>query len=161
MVSEIKGLDLRKMKDSSGDIDVPEPLAGLTPRVIQIPIEYTNPDGKTHRAVVQSAILSGDERFKQAKMAVDMLMGATWDEMPPLYRQRAYMLSWLVFSFQSPPDWVLKWAQEDLALLQALYAEVETHERRYFLGSTKTGGERSPGENISITSPFAAGAPEE
>lgn len=153
-MNEIKGLDLRKLKE---DAVAPSATAtAATPRRVSIPVEYTDPDGRVHTATLQAKILDGDERFRQAKMAVDMLQGATWDATPPLYRQRAYMISWLTFALTSPPDWVFTWMQQDINLLTAVYAEVELHEQLYFRGRDEAGDIREEGANIRISSPFSA-----
>lgn len=154
-MGEIKGLDLRKMREET-EASAASPLVKLTPRIIHIPLDYKDPNGKEHSAVLEAKILDGDERFKQSRMAVDMLQGATWDDSPPLYRQRAFMLSWLIFALVKPPEWFLEWSQQDIHLLSAIYTEVELHEQLYFRGVDEKGQAHPEGANIRVASPFAS-----
>jgi hypothetical protein len=124
---------VRDEKDSEKSFEE-EYVRQLTPREIDIDVEYTAPDGRTYRWKLRSEILGGQSRVTVGRAAATMVGGVPWESVPPATQSLAYMLAWVakaIVNMDKLPSFS-KWVQEDTSLLLAVYEEVQAHEAKYF-----------------------------
>lgn len=159
MSDKAPALDLASMRDDLAGEESPlpvSPIAKLVPRSIPLDLDYTDPEGRNHKALVTTQILSGDERIRVGRMTAALTGNVPWENLPPAVRDIAYMLSWVTHSLQEPPSWLTQWLQNDVLLLQLVYQEVQTHEERYFLGDVAEGDAAEAEPRIRVNSPASA-----
>lgn len=139
MSSEQKNikLDLRSIKEQSADAaDKP---AELLSREMPVRIRYLTPEGEQLECKVFSRVLDGNERAQVARMEAKMAGGEHWECVSEVQRMRFHMLAVIAVQIRDYPEWLMKWIQEDDALLAAIHRHCEVHDLRYFRRDTATG----------------------
>lgn len=120
----------------------------LTPRSLPVTVEYTDPEGSSHRAVCESRIMTGDERILCDRRA-SLLAQIPLSDLGDYARARCEALALVSTQLRDIPDWLNKWVQEDDRLLFALREELERHTLRFFWGDN---GESEKTQRVAVSS---------
>lgn len=154
-MADAERLDLTAVRDRANTAVNPVPKDKRVPREITLGITYTDPDtGASLRADVQSCVLDGPQRRTRARTAAD-LAGGQLGQLALAEQARMSALATLVVALKEPPEWVLKWAEQDDALLFSIAQEVERHDRLYFRGHSAPSGTPAAGRQLAVVSPLA------
>lgn len=152
-------IDLRDLKNTIGqdpneDMDKPNPSpiqkTAPVPRQQEIILNYTDPDGVAHNATIIAQIKNGQQRVQVGRLAAVMVDNVPWGTLPPIVQARVWALSNVTIGLNNPPEWVLKWIQEDDSLLFGLSQELEEHESTYFRGYIGEGAENQEQQRVVI-----------
>ena len=144
-----EALDLRKIKEAA-QAKAEKP-SNLVDREETFNLTYHSPEGKTLQATLVSRIMSGDERHVVSRMCALMANGVNFASLPLGDQARFYALAVCSVQLREPPHWVAKWLEEDARLLDAVFAQVEGHDRRYFRGDIPEGGVGAELPRVEIT----------
>jgi len=125
----------------------------LTPRDISIALEYQAPDGVDYSADIKSIILDGDARQAKTRILGQLTRGLNPDNLGAEDRYRTEALSRLVTQVKDAPEWLLKFAAEDLELLVYITGLLVEHETRYFRGNTTESKEGEDAGRVRATIP--------
>ena len=103
------------------------------------------------KAVVTSRILNGDDRRLVGIAAAKMAQPVRFDQLPSGEQARTSAVAICTYQLKDPPEWVLRWIQEDLALLDGISRVLEEHEYNYFRGDAAKSGEDSEVGRVAIS----------
>ena len=148
-----ESIDLRTLKtaiETTESSDFTATTVAVVPREMELEIRYSDPDGESHVGVVISAIKTGQQRVQVGQMAASLSNGAPWESLPPVTAARIWALATVTIQLQSPPDWVLKWMQEDDNLLFGLANQLEEHESTYFRGHPEQGTQNAQQPRVVV-----------
>lgn len=125
-VLDLTGLAREAAVAETGATETP-----LVPRSRSIEIRYRDPEGRWHEDTVTSVILGGEGRI-QLGVLCGKLARAPWASLPTGMQSRVYQIAVCTLQIKEPPEWLLRWLQEDDDLLAEVYLALEDHERGYF-----------------------------
>ena len=148
-------IDLRSLKseiENAEKVDYAQPTVAVVSRDLEIEVRYMDPSGTPHVGVVISRIKTGQQRAQVGQIAASLTNGAPWESLPPVIAARTWALANSTIHLQDPPDWVLKWMQEDDSLLFGLATQLEEHESTYFRGHPEQ-GKGAEGEQRVVVRP--------
>ena len=129
--------ELREQVEGASVPEKPKPEEGPDPRgekLYTFSIEYTDARGKEWKGQFTSKILSIHERSQVGATRAMLAGGQPTSSVDPLTAELNLCVAHMTWSLVKRPDWAENLrALEDPALLQAIFAEVDSHES-YFLG---------------------------
>jgi|2_EtaG_2_1085320.scaffolds.fasta_scaffold68227_2 hypothetical protein len=143
-------LDLRKLREAAEAKDEtknPE----LVEREETFNLRYQSPEGKTLETGLVSRILSGDERHVVSRMCALLSNGVPFSNLPLGDQARFYALAICSVQLRDPPGWVERWMKEDTYLLDAVFEQLEGHDRRYFRRDLQEGGDGTQFSSVEVT----------
>lgn len=143
-VLDLTGLAREAAAAETGATETP-----LVPRSRSIAICYRDPEGRWHEGTVTSVILGGEGRIQLGVLCAK-LARAPWGTLPPALQSRAYQLAVCTLQLQEPPEWLLRWLQEDDDLLAEVYLALEDHERGYFRRGDGEGAEAARRTDVVV-----------
>ena len=152
-----ESIDLLALKKEAQGQNSTEP--GIVPREQEFDVRYHAPDGETHASTLISEIKSGDGRVLVGQLAAQMARGAIWVSLPPATQARVWALANITIQLQEPPEWVLRWCQEDDSLLYGVSRVLEVHESDYFRGHGESGEALEESSRLEIITRPAATSP--
>ena len=139
-----KKLDLRKLKADaeSAVVEVKqesEERTDVIPREVTFSLSYDAPDGEVYQDDVLSIILDSDGRLTKTRVFNGLTRGMIAGSLPESEQLKLDALARVLTQLKDPPDWVIKWAGEDMELLSHINAALVEHETRYFRGNNRKG----------------------
>lgn len=106
--------------------------AALTPRTLTTPIEYTDPEGSTHRASLVSRIMTAQEMDQVARLRARLAGGLPWVSFSYFDQQRMEALALCAVQLREPPEWLERWLAVDAVLLLTVYKWLAEHDSTFF-----------------------------
>lgn len=143
---------------------VEEPVeAKLTPRELNINIEYDTPEGKIITDTLVSRILDADTRMQMTRLVSRLSAGMLFDELPYLDRVRLLALARCFTQIKDLPAWAEEWLAVDDDLLFLLNAKLVEHETKFFRrdNSQSEEGQTKSRIRFSQTVPSTTSNPEQ
>lgn len=133
-------LDLRKIKaDAEASADVSVERTPVVSRRHTFSVTYDAPDGQVYADDLHSVILDSDGRMTKTRVFNNLTQGMVVSSLTESEQLRLEALARLITQLDEAPDWVVKWAGEDLELLSDLNAALVRHENAYFRGNNRKG----------------------
>ena len=77
--------------------------------------------------------------------------GVPFASLPIGDQARFYALAVCSVQLREPPGWVEKWMKEDTRLLDAVFEQLEGHDRRYFRRDLPEGGDGTQFSSVEVT----------
>ena len=128
----------------------------VIPRALEIEVRYTSPEGASHVANLVSNIKTGEQRSQVSRMAARLTNNTPWELMPPMAQARFWALANISVQLVDPPEWFLRWVEEDDQLLYAVANQLEEHERRFFRGHSTQGDGNPQTDRLVVRSKLTA-----
>jgi len=143
-------LDLRSIREAAEATEnAKQP--DLVEREENFTLRYHAPTGETLVATLVSKIMSGDERHVVSRMCGILSNGVPFGNLPLGDQARFYALALCSVQLRDPPKWVEKWMKEDTYLLDAIFAQLEAHDLRYFRRDISESGDGPKFSSVEIT----------
>ena len=137
----------RELEEERAKIETP-----VVPRSLDIDVKYTAPDNTVNVATLISSIKTGEQRSQVARIAARLTNNTPWELMPPVAQARFWALANISVQIVDPPDWFLRWVEEDDQLLYGVANQLEEHERRFFRGYSTSSDGNSQSDRLVVRS---------
>lgn len=154
-------LNLRNLKQEaqeelSKEKESPKIEQKLTPRNLDIVVEYDAPDGKTYKDTLVSSIVDSQGRMLMTRVVSRLSSGMVFDELPFVERLRISALARATAQIKDPPEWFEKWVAEDDDLLFYLNEKLMEHETNFFRRNSEESEKGETKRRIRFTVPASS-----
>lgn len=152
-------LNLRNLKQEAQEElskESPKIEQKLTPRNLDIVIEYDAPDGKTYKDTLVSSIVDSQGRMLMTRIVSRLASGMVFDDLPYIEKLRISALARATAQVKDPPEWFEKWVAEDDDLLFYLNEKLVEHETNFFRRNVEESEKGETKRRIRFTVPASS-----